>query len=164
MAPRLRRSDTLNLNTYAQFHIKAENFAPLSRKLTLLTQFNTAINFNDDNAYLNFYNVGGINDFVRNQIPFTGLPEFALNTHSVSVLMLGLQYQLTRSLYTTLRLNGAVYDYLNTDQNLSFDNFLSGTGLSVGYDSGIGPLSITTMYCGQSGKVVGYVNIGFPFR
>jgi NTE family protein len=78
--------------------------------------------------------------------------------------MLGLQYQITRSLYTTLRLNGAVYDYLNDDKNISFDNFLSGAALSVGYDSGIGPLSISTMYCGQSDKIYGYVNIGFPFR
>ncbi|MBA4058307.1 MAG: hypothetical protein C0490_26555, partial [Marivirga sp.] len=160
----VEKSDTLDLNSYTQFHIKAENFTPLSRRLTLLTQFNTAINFNEDNAYLNFYNVGGINDFVRNQIPFTGLPEYALNTHSVSVMMLGLQYQITRSLYTTLRLNGAVYDYLSINQNLSFDNYLSGVGLSIGYDSGIGPLSITTMYSGESDKVYGYVNIGFPFR
>jgi NTE family protein len=160
----VEKSDTLDLNSYAQLHLKAENFAPLSGKLTFLTQFNTAINFNDDNAYLNFYNVGGINDFVRNQIPFTGLPEYAVNTHSVSVIMLGLQYQITRSLYTTLRLNGAVYDYLNADKEVTFDNHLSGAGLSIGYDSGIGPLSITTMYSAQSDRVYGYVNIGFPFR
>jgi len=160
----VEKSDTLNLNAYTYFHIKAENFTSLSGKVTLLTQFNTAINFNATNAYLNFYNVGGINDFVRNQIPFTGLPEYALNTNSVSVMMLGIQYQLTRSLYATVRLNGAVYDYLNDDQMLTFDNFLSGAGLSVGYDSGIGPLSITTMYNGESDKMYGYVNIGFPFR
>jgi NTE family protein len=78
--------------------------------------------------------------------------------------MLGLQYQITRSFYTTLRLNGAVYDYLRDVNNISFDNYLSGAALSFGYDSGIGPLSISAMYCGQSDKVYGYVNIGFPFR
>ncbi len=160
----VEKSDTLDLHSYFQVHVKAENFVPLSRKFTFLTQFNTAINFNQDNAYLNFFNVGGINDFVRNQIPFTGLPEYAVNTHSISVLMLGLQYQITRSLYTTLRLNTAVYDFLDTRQSLSFDNFLSGAGLSIGYDSGIGPLSLTTMYNAESGNVYGYVNIGFPFR
>ena len=158
------QSDSLNLDSYAQFHLKVENFTPLSRKLTLLTQFNTAINFSESDAYFNFFNVGGINDFVRNQVPFTGLPEYSLNTNSVSVLLIGFQYQLTRSLYTTLRLNTAVYDYLLTEDEFSFDNFLTGAGLSLGYDSGIGPLSITTMYCGESDKVYGYVNIGFPFR
>ena len=92
------------------------------------------------------------------------MPEYALNTNNISVLMLGLQYQITRSFYTTLRLNGAVYDYLLDDNNVSFDNFLSGGALSFGYDSGIGPLAISAMYCGQSDKVYAYVNIGFPFR
>jgi NTE family protein len=96
-------TDSLDLDTYTQFHFKVENFTPLSRKLTLLTQFNTAINFKGEDSYFNFFNVGGINDFVRNQVPFAGLPEYALNTNNISVLMLGLQYQITRSFYTTLR-------------------------------------------------------------
>ena len=158
------RNDSLNLDNFAQLRFKVENFTPLSGKLTLLTQFNTAINFSAEDAYFNYFNVGGINDFVRNQIPFSGLPEYTLNTNSISVLMLGLQYQITRSFYTTLRLNGAVYDYMLDDNEVTFDNFLSGAALSVGYDSGIGPLSISTMYCPQSDKVYGYVNIGFPFR
>ncbi|MEJ7644088.1 MAG: patatin-like phospholipase family protein [Chryseolinea sp.] len=157
-------SDTLNLDTYARLQVKAELYVPLARRFTFLTQFNTGINFTPSDAYLNYFGIGGINDFVRNQIPFTGLPEYASNSHSVSVLMLGLQWQLTRSLYTTLRLNAAVYDYLADKQVLTFDKYLSGAGVSIGYDSGIGPLSITTMYNYESDKVYGYVNIGFPFR
>lgn len=157
-------SDSLDLDNFTQLHLKVENFTPLSRRVTLLSQFNTAINFSPDDAYFNYFNIGGINDFVRNQIPFAGLPEYALNTNSVSVLMLGVQYQITRSFYATVRLNGAVYDYLKADETTAFDNFLSGAALSFGYDSGIGPLSISTMYCPQSDKLYGYVNIGFPFR
>jgi NTE family protein len=158
------QDDSLNLGTYTQFRFKVENFTPLSRKMTLLTQFNTAFNYKGEDAYFNFFNIGGINDFVRNQIPFAGLPEYTVNTNSVAVLMLGLQYQITRSFYTTLRLNAAVYDFLKDDKTTNFENYLSGAALSVGYDSGIGPLSISTMYCPQSDRVYGYVNIGFPFR
>ena len=158
------RRDTANVGHYSRFILKAENFTPLSSRLTLLTQFNTAINFSTVAPYLNYFNVGGINDFVRNQVPFTGLHEYSLNTNSVSVLLLGLQYQFTRRLYATLRINGAVYDYLNRDKELNFDNYLSGAGLSFGYDSGIGPISLTFMYSEQADYVSGYVNIGFPFR
>jgi len=157
-------SDSLSLDTFTQLRFKVENFTPLSRKVTLLSQFNTAINFSHDDSYFNFFNIGGINDFVRNQVPFAGLPEYTVNTNSVSVLMLGVQYQITRRFYGTVRLNGAVYDYMLDNENVTFDNFLSGAALSFGYDSGIGPLSISTMYCPQSDKVYGYVNIGFPFR
>ncbi|MEP6734612.1 MAG: patatin-like phospholipase family protein [Chryseolinea sp.] len=159
----LEKSDTLDLHSYVTFKLKAENFLSLSKRFTLMTQFNVAINFNGTNAYLNFFNVGGINDFVRNQVPFTGLPENAVNTNSIGVFMMGLQYQLTRSLYTTVRSNVAVYNFRN-EQQMSFEKYLSGVGVSVGYDSGIGPLSITAMYNGQSDKIYGYVNIGFPFR
>lgn len=158
------RRDTADVGHYLRFLLKTENFTPLSSRLTLLTQFNTAINFSTEAPYLNYFNVGGINDFVRNQVPFTGLHEYSLNTNSVSVLMLGLQYQFTRRLYTTLRVNGAVYDYLNDDNELTFDKYLSGIGLSAGYDSGIGPISLTFMYSGEADRISGYVNIGFPFR
>jgi NTE family protein len=152
------------LHAYGRVHFKAENFLPLSQRFTLLSQFNTAINFNPTSAYINFWNAGGINDFVRNQVPFAGLPEYAVNTQSVSVLMLGLQYQISRSVYGTLRLNTAMYDYLDDDDRLVPASFLNGGALSIGYDSGIGPISLTAMYSAESGRMYGYVNIGFPFR
>lgn len=159
----LVETDT-SLNVYPRFHFKAENFIPLSQRITLMTQFNTAINFNPTSAYINFWNIGGINDFVRNQIPFSGLPEYSVNSHSASVFMLGLQYQLTRSLYTTLRLNTSVYDFLNENNRFVEAKFLNGGALSIGYDSGIGPISVSAMYNAESGNVYGYVNVGFPFR
>ena len=158
------KGDSLSLDAFTQLRFKVENFTPLSRKVTLFSQFNTAINFSEDDSYFNFFNIGGINDFVRNQVPFAGLPEYTLNSNSVSVLMLGVQYQITRRFYGAVRLNGAVYDYMLDEENVTLNNFLSGAALSFGYDSGIGPLSISTMYCPQSDKVYGYVNIGFPFR
>lgn len=157
----ITQSDTTNLHGYAQFRFKAEHFKPLSPRLTLLTQFNTAINFSPREAYLNFFNIGGINDFIRNQVPFTGLNEYQLTAHSVGVLMTGLQYQISKSLYATARINGAVYDFLEDDNRRT--RYLSGYGLSIGYDSGIGPISLSVMYSDQSNKVLGYVNIGFTF-
>lgn len=159
----LVRADT-SLSTFTRLHFKAENFLPLSSRFTLLTQFNTAVNFNSNSAYINFWNVGGINDFVRNQVTFAGMPEYMVNTHSISVLMLGLQYQITRSLYTTLRLNTALYDYLDLNNQFVKANFLNGGALSFGYDTGIGPLSVSAMYSAESKSLYGYVNIGFPFR
>ncbi|MEJ1239397.1 patatin-like phospholipase family protein [Chryseolinea sp. T2] len=159
----LVETDT-SLNAYPRLHFKAENFLPLSQRFTLLTQFNTAINFNSSSAYINFWNIGGINDFVRNQIPFSGLKEYMVNTHSVSVLMLGLQYQISRSLYATARINTAVYDFLNINNQFKSASFLNGGALSIGYDSGIGPISVSAMYSAESNSVYGYVNVGFPFR
>jgi NTE family protein len=152
------------LSTYPRLHFKAENFLPITQRVTLMTQFNTAVNFNSTSAYINFWNIGGINDFVRNQIPFAGLPEYMVNTHSVSVLMLGIQYQILRSLYASVRVNTAVYDFLDLNNQFIQARFLNGSALSIGYDSGIGPISVSAMYSAESKNVYGYVNVGFPFR
>jgi NTE family protein len=157
----ISQSDSTNLKNYFQLHFKAENFKPINPRLTLLTQFNTAINFNPRAAYLNFFNIGGINDFVRNQVPFTGLNEYQLTSHSVAVFMTGFQYQISKSLYATARINGAVYNFMDNDDQPT--KYLSGYGLSIGYDSGIGPISLSIMYNDQSTKLSGYVNIGFHF-
>jgi NTE family protein len=79
-------------------------------------------------------------------------------------MMIGFQYQLAKNLYSTLRLNAAVYDYLDGDQNFSFTEYLTGAALTLGFDSGIGPISVSTMYCTEADKLYGYVNLGFPFR
>lgn len=157
-------TDTVSFKSYEQVKLKAEYFRPLTSRLTLLTQFNTGINFDYNNAYLNFFNVGGITDFLRNQIPFTGLNEYEVNTNSVSVLMAGLQYQLLKNLYATVRVNGGLYDYVTiADNSFNKGRFLSGYGLSIGYDSGFGPISLSAFYSDQARSVYGYVNIGFHF-
>ena len=53
---------------------------------------------------------------------------------------------------------------MDLNNKLVAAKFLSGAALSVGYDSGIGPLSVSAMYSAESNSVYGYVNIGFPFR
>jgi NTE family protein len=156
--------DTIPFNNYQQAKLKVENFMSLSKRLTLLTQFNTAINFNYQDAYLNFINIGGINDFLRNQVPFVGLNEYTVNTNSVSVVMIGLQYQVLKNFYATLQTNAAVYDFVKRSDDIAISpKYLSGTAFSVGYDSNIGPISLSAMYSNQTRQVYGYVNIGFHF-
>ncbi len=157
-------TDRVSFKAYERVELKVEHFHPLTDRLTLLSHFNTGINLDYKNAYLNFFNVGGINDFLRNQIPFTGLNEYEVNTNSVSVAMLGFQYQVVKSLYATARVNAGLYNYIQGPTNTLRDgDFLSGYGLSIGYDSGFGPISLSAMYSDQARSVYGYVNIGFHF-
>jgi len=154
----------VSFKNYEQAKLKVERYQPLSDRLTLLTHVSAGVNFDYENAYLNFFNVGGINDFLRNQISFTGLTEYEVNTNSVGVAMLGFQYQLIKSLYATTRINAGLYDFLNPPNNtLAKGKFLSGYGLSIGYDSSFGPISLSAMYSDQAKSVYGYVNIGFHF-
>jgi NTE family protein len=152
------------LGAYMQIALKMEHYSPLSSKLTLMAQFNTAFNYSAEDAYFNFFPVGGLNDFLRNQITFVGLPEYSIATHSAGTATIGLQYAITKNIFATIRASAGIYDFVGANKEFDFSNHLAGGGISLGYDSGIGPISVTTMYSGQSDKVYAYVNIGFPFN
>ena len=152
--------DTLSFQNYGQLRINIERYRPLGDKYTLITQINSGTNLKQNQSFLNFFNVGGLNDFLRNQITFAGLNEFQVRTNSIATFMMGLQISPYNKLYTTLRANVALYDWLKTS---SSENFLSGYSFTVGYASALGPIQISAMYNDQSRNFSGYVNIGFHF-
>lgn len=156
--------DTLSFQNYGQLRINVQNFKPLSSKFTLISQLNTGMNLNDNQAFLNFFNVGGLNDFIRNQITFAGLNEYEVKTNSIATFGLALQYNPFNNIYTTLRANAGLYNFTyEIPEAFDDGSFLSGYALTVGYDSPIGPIEFSTMYSDQSGDFSGYVNIGFHF-
>ncbi len=159
-------SDSLHIDftSYQQLKFKAGKYFPLSRRMTLITQFNNGINFNYQQSFINFYSVGGINDFIRNQITFPGLTENQVNTHSISAFQIGFQYEPITNFVATFRANGGVYDYIDVPlSSLNKNNLLLGYALSAGYRSIIGPIEISLMYSEQAKGFKGYVNLGFTF-
>lgn len=159
-------SDTLNVNfhSYEQLKVKAGRYFALNNKWTLMAQVNSGINFNYQQAFLNFYSVGGINDFIRNQIPFVGLTENQGNTRSIAAFLAGVQFEPYPNLLATVRGNVGLIDFLDKQlDQLTTGNLLSGYGLSAGYRSPIGPFEITLMYNDKTNQFKGYVNMGFTF-
>ncbi|MBL7864623.1 MAG: patatin-like phospholipase family protein [Cyclobacteriaceae bacterium] len=156
-------SDTLGLrfNAYQHIRLKAGKYFPLGPRWTLMAQFNNGINLNYQEAFLNFYSVGGINDFIRNQIPFVGLSENQVNTNSITALLGGVQFEPFTNFVTTFRANVGYYDFI--DQKISDWKLLSGYAISGGYRSPIGPLEISLIYSDQAKAFLGYVNVGFTF-
>lgn len=154
----------LAFEDYTQMRVNIERYFPIGVRYALLTQLNSGINFNENQAFLNYFNVGGLNDFLRNQITFAGLNEYQLKTNSVAALMVGTQVKPLGSLYTTLRANIGLYDFAyDVSDSGDSGNFLSGYAFTVGYDSGLGPIQVSAMYSDQSKDFTGYVNIGFHF-
>jgi NTE family protein len=155
--------DTLAFKNYAQLRINVERYSPISPKLTLITQLNGGVNFNNNQSYLNFFNIGGVTDFIRNQITFVGLNEYQALSNSIVATMVGLQYKPFNNLYTLLRANVGLYNFAYQSEALSSKNILSGYAFTVGYSSGFGPIQLSCMYNDQSKDFGGYVNIGFHF-
>jgi NTE family protein len=156
--------DTLSFQNYGQLRINAERYKPLGSKLTLITQINSGMNLKQNQSFLNFFNVGGLNDFLRNQITFAGLNEYQVRANSMAAFMMGFQFNPYNSIYTSLRANVGLSDFAyDWSKILSSGNFLSGYSFTVGYASILGPIQISAMYNDQSRNFSGYVNIGFHF-
>lgn len=156
-------TDSLNLpfKAYQQIRLKMGKYFPLGRKWSLMAQFNNGISLNYKEYYFNYFSVGGINDFIRNQIPFVGISENQILTGSISSLLGGVQYEPFGNLILSFRANFGYYDFVSREPDQW--SILSGYAVSGGYRSPIGPIEISLMYGDQSKTFLGYVNVGFTF-
>lgn len=159
-------SDTLGLNygNYVRLFIRADHFAALGSKFVFSQNATLAYIFADNPYIANNFLAGGISEVIRNQVPFAGLNESEVKTGSIALVQLGMQYQLAKNIYLTGRINAALYDFHGKAGDMTAsDNLLTGYGLTFGYNSVIGPIEITTMYCDQDGKLRTNLNLGYRF-
>jgi NTE family protein len=158
-------ADSLNQGAkdYSRVLLDAIHYVPLGKKSTLFWEAQSGINFRYQVTRVNDFLVGGLTDQFHNQITFAGLAEGTINTSSIGTLGLGYRYEVYPLLYLTARENVGLYNFLNVRDRLVPPSFLSGSALSLGYDSPIGPIEFSLMYSEQSQVVLGYVNIGIHF-
>jgi NTE family protein len=157
-------TDTALFDTedYGRLFVKVDRYSPLRPKLVFVQNLTVGYSTSDSPFLTNGFQLGGVGENLINQVPFYGLNDAEVKTGSVASLLLGLQYKLAKSVYLTGRVNLALYNFHN--QSLSADdNFLSGYGLTFGFDSAIGPIEITSMYCDQDGRLRTNLNLGFRF-
>ncbi len=160
-------SDSVDFNydAYFRIFINATHHSELSPKFSWSQNIGLAY-IVDKNPYIaNNFLVGGINELIRNQVPFAGLNESQVKTGSIASAQIGLQYKLSKKAFLTGRFNAALYDFESAGSgNITVkNNMLTGYGLTFGYESAIGPLEFTVMHCDQDSKVRTSLNIGFGF-
>jgi NTE family protein len=149
---------------YAKLRLRMSHFSRIDETWSWSQHFFVGSMMTSNPFIADRFLVGGVDEIIRNQATFAGLSEAEIKTGSISTLQLALQYAMSKKLFLTGRVNGAVYDFYKKDLNeLGSSNFLSGYGLTMGYDSPLGPIEFTSMYCDQDGKVRSTVNIGYTF-
>jgi NTE family protein len=160
-------SDTALFDTqdYGRLFFKVDHYSSLRPKFVFIQNLTVGYLTSDNPFLTNGFQMGGVGENLINQVPFYGLNDAEIKTGSVASLQLGLQYKLAKSVYLTGRVNLALYNFDNSSSNnlSGGDNFLSGYGLTFGFDSAIGPIEITSMYCDQDGRLRTNLNLGFRF-
>ncbi|HRI60673.1 MAG TPA: patatin-like phospholipase family protein [Saprospiraceae bacterium] len=150
-------------SSFPRFTFNSEWYKPLSSRTTLLLQGQIGLNFNYTQIILNDFAIGGLQRQFRNQITFAGLQEATVNTPSVAALSLGVRYEIFNNLFGTLRVDGLAHNFISRREEMQAPDFLSGTALTLGYNTPIGPLELSVMYSPDTGKVGTYINFGLAF-
>lgn len=157
------QSPGFSFRPYGHSRLNLEQYFPLSKRATLLTQAQVGLNWNYNQAIANDFVVGGLSSVVRNQLTFAGLPEAAIYTGSAVVGLLGYQYALGQRLFLTGKANVLYYDFVANNARPQSARVAYGGALTLGINTLLGPIDISLMYSGVSKKVLPYFNIGFPF-
>ncbi len=148
---------------YQRIFLDAESYFHLSRHSTFLAKIQTGMNFNYRQNVLNEFSMGGLTNIFHNQITFAGLREGTFYSPSVAAFQIGLRYQLFSNTYLTGKINTLFSNIISKGPFFNSPNFLSGYSMTFSYNFALGPLEVSAMYCDQSRRVLGYVNIGIPF-
>ncbi len=157
------QDSSFSSSPYARALLSLENYAPIGRRSVFLLNLQTGIDFNYQNNIMNEFSIGGLTNQFHNQITFAGLREGTFYSPTVAEMQVGLRYQLFNSTYLTGRANVLFNNFITTSKFFDNPDFLSGYSLTLSYNFALGPIELSAMYCDQSKKVVGYLNIGIPF-
>jgi NTE family protein len=151
-------------DNYFRIVFDANRVAPLAKKWAVIFDANAGLNFGPNQSFLNSFFIGGMTNTVRNQIQFAGLREGRLITESAINGSIGLRWNVLSDAYISIRGNALYYDFIKKEALENIGQWISGTGLTLGYNLPIGPFEYTVMYGGRGAGWSTYLNFGFPFR
>jgi NTE family protein len=157
--------DSLSVSTSGYFKtwLAAEGYLSFSDYTTVLLQSQCGINFNYTSNIMNEYVVGGMTKMFRNQVTFAGMQEGTIYSPAMLTAQIGLRQQIFTNTYLTGRANVLYNNFISKSKFFTYLDFYSGYALTFSYNFALGPLDLSLMYCDQTKKVQGYINLGIPF-
>jgi NTE family protein len=107
--------------------------------------------------------IGGFQktNYFGNYFPFAGLKRMELSADNVASVALDLRIKLWQKIYTTLISNTGVYN----DKSMEHPGgrFMIAGGLSVAYDSVVGPVELILSTSNLNNKIISYFSLGYYF-
>lgn len=161
-----RALDTSSISSadFTKSLLQVELYKTLNNRITIFGSSQTGINFtNAQNRFNNFF-IGGLNSLYHNQIMFSGLQDVQAYAISASSAMIGLRYKLLNKFYIVGKSNVLINNFMqNQNSNSNIPKWITGSSLTLAYNSLLGPIEFSTMYSPQVGSLLSYVNIGLSF-
>ncbi len=133
--------------SYPRLTFHHESYIPTGEKGSIVLSPFAGLLLSDQIFLGDFFLLGSPESISSRSFPFYGLEANEYSTQMVLGSSLGYQYFPTDNLLLALNVSGALVES-NLDDSTSFstlDTFLMGAGLTAGYNSLVGPISLTLM-------------------
>ncbi len=162
-------SDNWSKNLFANsaiFYIDFKGNISLDKQKRFVLQpgvFVGAVLQNNQPPYQHTFGMGGVNNFQfqDNIVPFVGTKFIQLWGYYAGVGRMKLQYNFYKKLYVILRDDFGLMSE-DLEGTLEAHNYINGYGLTLAYDSFIGPIEVTGMSSNIAGPSV-FFSVGFWF-
>lgn len=150
-------------NSYGPMYT-IKGYVPINKKMSFLYGLNSAIIRGENIKPDQYIKLGGMyNNLDNNEFEFYGFNLQQKSVEEFLSLSLGLRYKLLYSLYLTGKFNVTTFkdNIYTTKKNEMWKDYSKGLGLSLGYDSPIGPLEFSISSDLDDRKPVGTISIGY---
>jgi NTE family protein len=133
----------------------------LSDRAVLLPSFNSQITLVSEAPVFYRSYIGGFQktNYFGNYLPFAGLRRMEISADNIGVASLDLRIKMWEKIYTTFISNFGLYN-----NSLQPDvNFMIGGGISVSYDSVVGPVELILSASNLHNSITPYFALGYYF-
>ncbi len=146
--------DSLAFTPYHKFTLQSRHFIPLHARASLVVAPFAGVAVNTDNPFSDLFFTGSPEVLTRRSLPFYGLRTNELIAQVAAGGRLGYQHFLRDKWMVSLDVSAGVFAEPDTEaaRDLRPDQFLLGGGLTVGYNSFLGPVKITFSYPFAAGE------------
>ena len=150
-------------NPFAILGFNVKLAIKLSERVVILPAFNSQLTLVSAAPVFYRSHIGGFQEtnYFGNYLPFAGLKRMQITADNVAYGCLDLRIRMWEKIYTTFISNIGMYSDKNTAQ--SGANFMIGGGISVAYDSVVGPVKLILSTSNLNSKVTPYFTLGYYF-
>ncbi len=138
---------------------------PTGKKSSIIPKFNLGFTLNDHTPPpQHWFILGGQTqtNYFDGFFPFTGLRFIEQTGHYTISTGIGWQYQIYPNFYLTPKVDAGLISKKFEDM-IQTPQLLIGYGLTIGYDSFLGPVQLSLMASNSGGGLLSFINIGYSF-
>jgi NTE family protein len=150
-------------SAFAMLGLNIKTAIRLSDRFVLLPALSTQISLSSVAPVFYRSYIGGFQktNYMGNYLPFAGLKRMEISADNIAYASVDFRVKMWQKIYTTFLTNIGAYNDLHSSQ--PYGNFMIGGGISVSYNSVVGPVEIILSTSNLNKNLIPYFSLGYYF-